>query len=105
MEENRKCEICGKSDILTTVCGSTLGAFSQNICVICAGINAEERFMLEAGIGLTRNHTYYVPKQDKYFYFISGKPFIFLPATLKLETRSEYVKLLKEKYGEKDARD
>lgn len=105
MEENRKCEVCGKSDVLTTVCASSLGYFSQNVCVICVSACAEEKFVLEAGIGITREHTYYVPKKDKYFYFVSGKPFIFLPDTLKLETRSEYVKTLKEKYGGEYVRD
>ena len=105
MEENRKCEICGKSDVLTMVCGSSLGAFSQNICMVCVNVNAEEKFLLEAGFGVTRNHTYYVPEKDKYFYFISQKPFIFLPDTFKLETRSEYVKFLELQYGGEYVRD
>ena len=105
MEENRKCEICGKSDVLTMVCGSSLGPFSQNTCIICVSANAEEKFLLQAGIGVNRNHTYYVPEKDKYFYFISQKPFVFFPDTHKLETRTECVKFLEEQDGGEYVRD
>ena len=102
MEQFRKCEICGKTDSKTMVCGSTLGPFSQDICEICAVANAEDKYMLEAGIGVNRAHTYYVPEQDKYFYFISNKVVVFFPDSIKLEKRSDLVKFLKEKRGTSD---
>lgn len=94
----QKCEVCGKKDSQTMVCSSTLGAFSQNICEICAIANAEDKYMLEAGIGVERAHTYYVPEQDKYFYFISNKPKEFHTKDGQVHyTRTEIVNYLKNK--------
>lgn len=95
----RPCEICGKSDVSTFVCSSTIGAVSFNTCLVCAGVGAEPKGMIEiiGEPGKVADYLcYYDIASDSYINYNTGK---IRPITLKngdsLQHRKEYVAILK----------
>lgn len=94
MNNNRACEICGKTDVKTAVCGSNLGAISFNYCRICAAMNAEIPAILDT-IGkkeIKPIFSYYDKESDTYRDYITDKEhaIIFKDGTI-CNTRAEAV--------------
>jgi len=85
----RACEICGKNDMPTTVCSSTIGGFSMNYCTICLAMGAEQRGY-EDVIGV--NYTYYDNETDMYKDGSSKSLEIITKSGKKFKTRNEFVK-------------
>ena len=87
---DRPCELCGHDDDHTAVVASTLGPFSQNICSVCAAMNAED-ISITKEVGA--NNAYYDIITDTY-----RNPYTYelIPIKLKdgreFKTRNELIK-------------
>lgn len=84
--ENRPCEICGKSDMPTMVVSSSIGAFSMNYCSICAAMGAEQ-----LGFQKEYNCNSYNTNDDMYYDKSDNHIPIKTNSGLVFNTRSEYI--------------
>jgi hypothetical protein len=100
------CDVCGKKDLPTFVCSSSLGAISFAYCEICHPMGAEPRGLIEGtiemigGIDKLNNHvslTYYDQLSDSYIDKREGNIPIKLNDGTEIKTRSEMVKYLNQK--------
>jgi len=83
---NRPCEICGHSDLDSYVVSSTLGGFSQNVCVCCNAMGAEA-----TSFSKEYKSNSYNSNDDMYYDSSDNHLSILLKSGVKLNTRSEAV--------------
>lgn len=87
MEQITKCDCCGKSELLTQVISSSVGAVSFSYCIPCESLGIEPRFLSEE-----YKSSYYNEETDSYFEH-SGAPIdIILSNGMSFKTRGEFVK-------------
>ncbi len=86
-QTHRPCEICGKNDLPCFVVASSIGAFSQNICTLCATLNAEHPSEW--------TETTYNDNDDSYYDKSDNHIPIKLQNKKTFNTRSEYVEYRK----------
>ncbi|MFW6046694.1 MAG: hypothetical protein ACOCP4_02755 [Candidatus Woesearchaeota archaeon] len=63
----KKCDVCGRSDSLTTIANSGLGPMSFSYCSMCLSMNAEPYIEGLTNSGLD---TFYVKEEDKYYKYV-----------------------------------
>lgn len=82
----RACEICRKNDLDSYVLSSSIGGFSQNCCVACAGMGAEAKSFSEE-----YNSNYYNEIEDNYYNSKGSKIDIVVKSGKIFENRAAYV--------------
>ncbi len=99
---NRKCEVCGKEDMDTNVCGSSIGPMSMNYCLVCMSVHAEDKSVLDAiSDGHPKDYNfdeikYYDSENDLYRSYKDDSEFLLITTAGRIfRKRKEFVDYFK----------